>query len=381
MKKNYFLLMLMGLTMSTLVAAQNSSKIEFTNQEIELTVNDSVHLEVKFITDSSETVIDSLSYAILPDSLGNVENGVFHALKSGKGILKAFYQTFSDSIRIKIEALPDSTSGGTDTIPVDTAGMHKIYISRVMPSGKVLPAHTIYEGQTYTLGGMQRPMNILNGGEITFPKGSLKEDIKLLIELPKFAEIGAGDTITFKNKKVMNGVSFHVYRNDSLISPYYFEMPLEVSLPYKKGLINKLGLDPNRLSLFYANDSIELDAFGISNVFMDTATNMIKSKVAHFSNLVVAEGNNVTLINNSLKSSVLVYPNPVADRLIIHMNNQKNETYQVTVYNLSGKAMIRTTLNSSTSDINVKGMAPGLYLLRVTDNSNNEMAKTTIIKQ
>lgn len=390
MKTTTFFLVLLGLLMSPWLPAQEVSSIEFNNEEIELTVNDSIALSVKLITDSSEVEITDLTFYVLPDSLGKVENNTFYALKPGKGWIMATYESYTDSIEFKIEALDDdvdteepsdSTVNDDGNLDNDTIALKSVFISRVLPSGKVLPAQEIKEGQTYVIGGLPSPMNILNGGEVLFPVGSLKEDITIHIELPKFAEVGEDDSVRFKNKKVLNSIAFHVYVADSLVSPYYFELPLEVAIPFKRGLIKNLGLDPAKLSLFYASDSLELDQDGISDVYVDSAANLIRSKVAHFSNLVIAESSVISTISPVKTETVSIYPNPANDMFILKFNENLEGVKTVKMFNLMGQIYVNEQINSNELQFDISSFPVGVYLVKVTDQMNNMIYSGPLMKK
>ena len=391
MKINTLILIVSCLLISTTMKAEKATGIKFAKDEIELKVGDSFSLNVNFITDSTEVRITGLSFSVIPDSLGKVENETFFALKSGKGWIKAVYESYTDSIKVEVERNKDTADNDfTENDPNeqinDTTGMNNIYISRVLPSGKVLPAHLVKEGQTYVIGGLPSPMNILNGGEIFFPVGSLNEDIKIYIELPKYAEIVKGnsnkeDSVRFKNKKVLNSVAFHVFVNDSLISPYYFDLPLEVSIPFKSGLIKKLGLDASKLSLFYATNSLDLDQYGITDVVIDSAANFITSKVAHFSNLVIAEGNGTTNIDVVSLPLVSMYPNPVGDYLNIKFSEKLEGKKTVSVYKILGQPFVKEINASDELQLNMSGLPAGVYYIKVTNEFNVVVSSKPVLKK
>ena len=84
-------------------------------------------------------------------------------------------------------------------------------------------------------------------------------------------------------------VTFEVSVNDSVISPYAFGVPLELNLPYKKGLLDKLGIDPLDLGMFFITPSGALDSAGITDAVLDEESNKISAKIAHFSDIGLAE--------------------------------------------------------------------------------------------
>ncbi|MFC1731114.1 Ig-like domain-containing protein, partial [candidate division KSB1 bacterium] len=72
-----------------------------------------------------------------------------------------------------------------------------------------------------------------------------------------------------------------------IISPYVFDIPLELTLPFKKGLLNNLGIDPLDLGMFFVTAEGELLSDGITDVSIDPKGNKITANVAHFSDIAV----------------------------------------------------------------------------------------------
>lgn len=385
MKTITLFVFLIGSMFSTMLIAQQQTRIEFEVDEIKLSTGDSIEIKIQLVTDSSTVLIDTPEFVISPDDLGYVRNSMFYATNVGKGWMKAIYQNLTDSIKVKIEEKSTSENPGddesTEEQPTDSIGVNTIKISRVLPSGKVLPPFAIKEGQKYTIGGLPSPMNILNGGTILFPAGSLKEDVTIHVELPKFSEIGESDSVKFKHKKIVNSIAFHVYVNDSLISPYYFEQPLEIEIPFKRGLLRNLGIDPAKLSLFYASDSLVFDQNGISDVIVDSASNVIKSKVAHFSNLVVAESSVLTSENPIKEKSVSIFPTASGDAITIRFDQVENGQKTIILFNVTGQSIVNRSFDGNELNLSVSDFPTGVYFIRILTDRNEQLNVTRFIKR
>ncbi len=120
----------------------------------------------------------------------------------------------------------------------DSSGINKVHIVLNFFKNMEIKIKTIKEGEMFALGGIMHPFNIMNGAAVYFPKGSLHEDITLKFKLPKFARIKK-DSIEFANR-ILNGIEFNVFVDDSLIEPYYFDKPVSAALPFKRGLLKKI---------------------------------------------------------------------------------------------------------------------------------------------
>ena len=85
--------------------------------------------------------------------------------------------------------------------------------------------------------------------------------------------------------------------------------------------------------------------------------------------------------NNTLSTSdfnpnnleVVLYPNPVRDILNIEI---ENDIQSIEIYNIQGQKV----LTSNQNQINVSGLATGMYVVRIQDAENNISTKKIVIK-
>ncbi|KAA3615333.1 MAG: T9SS C-terminal target domain-containing protein [Calditrichaeota bacterium] len=278
---------------------------------------------------------------------------------------------------------------GVDTT-IDSSGTNKIKFVRIFPNGNVRNPKTIDEGKKYVLGGLPDPFNIINGTMLYFPKGSLHEDITIEIRLPEFAKLH-GDSIEFI-EKVVNGIQFDVFVGDSLISPYYFDKPVSIALPFKRGIVKRLGIRVEDLGLFYATDSLSFDSLGVSHVMVDSSDNRIYGLVEHFSTLVVRENlvvssskaddeKNTAPSNFELKQN---YPNPFNPITVINYQIPKQSEVELSIFNTLGqKVATLVTENQAAGTYNVtwnaSGFASGIYLYKIETSGGFSQTKKLIL--
>jgi surface protein len=86
---------------------------------------------------------------------------------------------------------------------------------------------------------------------------------------------------------------------------------------------------------------------------------------------------NVTLNKKSFDvKTIRIFPNPATTALQIS-HSDRIETVQV--YSILGQLLIEKTVNANVININVSGLAPSIYLLRI--KSNNQVGEMKFIKQ
>jgi hypothetical protein len=72
---------------------------------------------------------------------------------------------------------------------------------------------------------------------------------------------------------------------------------------------------------------------------------------------------------------IAVYPNPATDKLTIDALQKSI----IEILNIQGQAIIRQTVQQGETDIDISGLAKGVYILRL--NSNDKTVVTKIVKE
>ncbi len=70
----------------------------------------------------------------------------------------------------------------------------------------------------------------------------------------------------------------------------------------------------------------------------------------------------------SSSSAISVYPNP-SSQLFLISGLSSNQNYSATLVDIYGREVIRETVNTTQKSINVSAFAPGMYILRITDEA------------
>jgi hypothetical protein len=91
--------------------------------------------------------------------------------------------------------------------------------------------------------------------------------------------------------------------------------------------------------------------------------------------------NNVGIYEYVYSSSITLYPNPAHNLLTAQIDNNVNVNF-VTIYDITGKEVMTMTVNSINNiDINVEGLAKGIYTIKFINKSKENIAIKRFIKQ
>ena len=328
---------------------------------------------------------DEVSWYVKKDRVGPVsEDGHLYAYFPGNANIMAKGDTFTIKTGLTV----------VDTT-VDESGMNIINIIRNFPNEKAKNAKKIKEGEEYILAGIKSPGNILNGTRIYFPHGSLHQDITIEIDIPKFTKI-KGDSIQFANK-IINGICFNVFVNDTLVEPYYFDKPVSFAMPFKRGILKHYGIKISDLSLFFATDTISFDSLGVSQVFVDSTVNLVYGLLEHFSNIVLREkeiftspqstkNNDYTAIRFSLQQN---YPNPFNPVTTISYQvgaiNHSPVHVELSIYNILGqkvKTLVSEKQQPGQHQVqwDASGFASGIYYYMIKAGEFRQVKKMVLVR-
>lgn len=269
---------------------------------------------------------------------------------------------------------------------------NSITVEVVLPDGDVAKVEELVEGEAATIVGMTHPFQYLNGGELLFPEGSLNENITLQIQVPDFATLSE-NAVSFGDN-IASAVRFSVSVDDEPVSPYHFEIPLELTLPVPEQLPSGLGEDISTFVLAYKNTEGEFDTTGISTRVRDEVERLLTAEVEHFSDIVMTSENyigDVTSVYNpeeALPSRYVLhqnYPNPFNPSTEIRFEVAELEHVTVDVYNLLGQKI--TTLVDSQKEPGVHtvtfdagSLSSGLYIVTMRAGTFSSTITTLLMK-
>jgi len=83
-----------------------------------------------------------------------------------------------------------------------------------------------------------------------------------------------------------------------------------------------------------------------------------------------------------IESQTLVYPNPVNNELQVRFKDVKSQDVKIAIYDTNGKKLYAKNLAQDTfQTIDFSTYTAGIYVLKITQNSNNKTKTFKIIKQ
>jgi hypothetical protein len=82
---------------------------------------------------------------------------------------------------------------------------------------------------------------------------------------------------------------------------------------------------------------------------------------------------------NLVQNSIVAYPNPATDKLMLEIGNFKNEHYQIELFDEQGKSILKTIGNQKLIEINTTYLASGAYLLLLSNEQEILTSKKIII--
>ncbi|MBI1805216.1 MAG: T9SS type A sorting domain-containing protein [Ignavibacteriae bacterium] len=228
------------------------------------------------IPDSLPTSIGSQVSALVlsyRDTAGHLDSSGIHTTirDSVLHIVSAEVSHFSDVVMTSSNLL----SGNPDTIVVKVK----------LPNNQFTRVDTLLEGDTFPFTGFPYPFQYLNGGKLTFPVGSVHANVTVMITLPDWASLSAnapnfGDSIA-------TAVRFTVLSGGNAVSPFVFDLPVELTLRVPDSLPASIGRQVSALVLSYRDTTGNFDTTGIRTTIRDSVLHIVSAEVSHFSDVVM----------------------------------------------------------------------------------------------
>ena len=99
-------------------------------------------------------------------------------------------------------------------------------------------------------------------------------------------------------------------------------------------------------------------------------------EVEDYTIIVNASAAGVTGVENLSSIQAKVYPNPASDVLIIQMQSQQGDKFELIT--LNGQSLIQKEFTSNQEKIDVSELQKGMYFLKISSKNNSIMKKVII---
>ena len=382
-------------------------------RKVNLVAGDTAKFEAWVRDELGEDADVVVSWELSDNTLGSVDGeGLFTAAEgvSGHGSVTATAVvgdiTLTDMAQIFV----------TTEEPALPEGMNRIGIYREMPNGITNQfGSPVTESETVTVGGLPFPLNLFNGMKVKIPDNALEENVEITIKLPEFSRVdedaeevdfdeaedtddgdGNSGNSAGGKKEIVSGVTFVVTVDGVEVEgDYYFTEPLEVTIPFKRGLIEKLGIDPAELGMYFADGSGGLlGNAGITDVIVDAENNVVTGKVVHFSTVVLAADISYPSSVNEAMPGVFSLgqnvPNPFNPTTTIAFEVPVNAHVKLEIFNILGQKVVTLhdgMLSAGThsvvwnsTDAFGNAVTSGVYFYRLTANGMSSTRKLMLMK-
>lgn len=82
---------------------------------------------------------------------------------------------------------------------------------------------------------------------------------------------------------------------------------------------------------------------------------------------------------NLVENKLTIYPNPVKE--VLHINQEKSKTLEVQIFSITGQKIYQKEFSSENLIINLKGVAVGIYFLKIKEEKTGQLFLEKITKQ
>lgn len=91
-----------------------------------------------------------------------------------------------------------------------------------------------------------------------------------------------------------------------------------------------------------------------------------------------SQNNTETVKTENTLETIQIYPNPVVGGKIYLTSEHNNSTKKIELYDMLGKKIMETEMNSYQKELNISNLKAGVYILKINDKTNSITRKIII---
>jgi YVTN family beta-propeller protein len=313
--------------------------------------------KVKEINTATNTISATINFVQGPHAFGN--------------FISIFTQLFVNSVNLTMVSC-NSGNDGTATANVSGGTPPYTYLWNTVPTQTTQTATNLTSG-SYTV--------------IVSDSNSMTTTASVTITEPALILINNPQTICSGESYIFNGNNYNVAGNyyDTLTAyngcDSIIETPLTLNATPQTPVITILGdeiiSNISSGNQWYLNDTIIPGANDTSYTILSDGSyyDIITQNgcSSDTSNIITVNISNLN--ENYLFSDISIYPNPAINTIIIKCRQKSS----INIINIQGQTILQQQLLQDKTDINISGLAKGVYILRI--NNNNKTKVTKFLKE
>jgi hypothetical protein len=259
-------------------------------------------------------------------------------------------------------------------------------------TGQIIKQQEIREGESFRFSGLTFPLQQLNGLELSLPDSAVQRRTEIIVELPDFAQVDmARQRVSFGDSMAL-AVRFRVEQEGEAISPFYFDNPIELTMPIPPNLPSGFGAQVSQFRLTYRTEDGRFDTTGIRTRVVDALRATIMAEVEHFSIIALTDGSSGTTTSiEQDPSDVRIFeleqnfPNPFNPSTVIRYAVVESGAVKLEVFNMLGQRVALLdegvkVAGSYTATFEAGNLPSGVYTYRLTGNGISVSRNMMLVK-
>jgi hypothetical protein len=269
---------------------------------------------------------------------------------------------YSNVLNCVVFVFPNETGEETFNSDADMCGTNVTWeepaVTNSCGDGEVTIVTNFDQGQYFEVGYYQLVYQAFDEDGILVGQSEFYLDV-----FDNLAPVPQGEDITQENP-----IDF----------PQYFDGP-DVNLEgdYDVALLpNYIALDNCAGEVVGVPEVVVLDADTriVTYIFSD-GTQSSELDILVYSNVVIDSVGESVLSDAQGNIGMSIFPNPIADKATVKLDSQFSNSYEVTVYSMTGKVVYTDVFVNGENQLDAEFLASGMYTIHVTSGASSKIER------